>query len=392
MPAPDGLAHGVAAGWLSGWGRSVFRWMRSRWSRRAATSGGVFAARLGFDDGELTFLESDLAPPGGPYDVALAPSDGLRRLDLGSLLVPLLDGIEYQLRLDGGRVRAVVALAGRSTMELTVSAAPRSRGIWDEIRAEVCLAAALPGPGHPPPPTATDRRDEPGRASSSARQTMLNVPAWTGGPVEVTAIHGRFGPELRLVALAPPQPPDAPAPPAARGSTTPQPAAPDAVDALRVADGPPVLSGLTGPVRLVGIDGPRWFLQAALAGPAADRRDESLMDDVLRGTIVIRGGHAMPVRAPLPLRLPTETENPVGPDDLIDPVAAAADPDGPPPTGTSARQLAPRRLGAPGPAMPTDLESLRARPTGASSADPRRVSYEVISRPGGLGRNLMTWG
>ncbi|OHV36061.1 MULTISPECIES: DUF3710 domain-containing protein [Pseudofrankia] len=334
---------------------------------------GAFGAGLGPDDGGLVELDAGQLAPGGPYDLGLAPSDGVRRLDLGSVLVPLLDGVDYRLRVDGGRVTAVVALAGRSAMELTALAAPKSRGVWAEIRAEICLAAALTSPA--------------------------------GGPVEVAAGHGRFGPELRLVPTNPATAPDAwptrtpgdldaaltgrdsltgPGPGPLSGSGP--------FPALGAALGPAALSGLAGPVRLVGIDGPRWFLQAAVTGPAAAPRAESLMDDVLRGTIVIRGDRAMPVRAPLPLRLPTDTEDPVGPDDLVDPMAVA-DPDGPPPQGRHAGQPAAWRAAARGPASPTDLESLRPRPTGAISADPRRVSYGLVPPPtGGLSRNLMTWG
>ncbi|OHV56851.1 hypothetical protein BCD48_07320 [Pseudofrankia sp. BMG5.36] len=360
------------------------RWVRSLWSRRAGPGAGAFRAGLGPHDGGLVEVEVDDLTPGGPYDLGLAPSDGVRRLDLGALLVPLLDGVDYRLRLDGERVSAVVALAGRSMMELTALAAPKSRGVWDEIRAEIWLAAALPGPaGGPRPPRAP--------AMPASPVPVLTGPVWVGGPVEVAAGYGRFGPELLLVPTAPAVLPDAP-PAESPGELDVAFPVPGPFPALGAASGQAALSGLAGPVRLVGIDGPRWFLQAAVTGPASTPRDESLMDDVLRGTIVIRGGRAMPVRAPLPLRLPTDTEDPVGPDDLVDPMAAA-DPDGPPLLGRHADQSAAWRAAARGPASPTDLESLRPKPTGASSADPRRISYGLVPPPsGGLGRNLMTWG
>jgi hypothetical protein len=61
------------------------------------------------------------------------------------------------------------------------------------------------------------------------------------------------------------------------------------------------------PARFVGVDGPRWFLRALLTGPAA--RDAAAAEPLLaalRDVVVVRGGEAMAVRDPLPLRLPKE--------------------------------------------------------------------------------------
>lgn len=385
---------GVATGGCQGGGGRVFRWMRSAWSQRAGRRAGALGAALARDglpggDG-LVELVPDGVAPAGPYDLRLAPSDGVRRLDLGSLLVPLLDGVEYQLRLDAGRVVAVVALAGRSAMELAAFAAPKTRGVWDDVLAEVRRAAAPLGP-------AARVSAGPGVADAatptSAPGAVTSV--WTGGPADTITRPGRFGPQLWLEATTPPgQHPAESAAPAPDGAVRSAPAGLGALPdfpVLAVAAGPAALSGRAGPVRLVGIDGPRWFLRAAVTGPAADPSGESLMDDVLRATIVIRGGRAMPVRAPLSLRLPTDTEDPPGPDDLVDPMAGA-DPDGPPVAGGRAGQPSIRTIAARGSAGPTDLESLRARPTGTGSTDARRLSYGVVPPPGGLPRNLMTWG
>lgn len=63
------------------------------------------------------------------------------------------------------------------------------------------------------------------------------------------------------------------------------------------------------PARFVGVDGPRWFLRAMLTGPAArdDAAAAPLLED-LRGVVVVRGGEAMVVRDPLPLRLPRDVQ------------------------------------------------------------------------------------
>lgn len=65
------------------------------------------------------------------------------------------------------------------------------------------------------------------------------------------------------------------------------------------------------PVRFIGVDGPRWFLRAMLAGPvAADAAKATAFEDVLRGIVVVRGTDPLPVREPVPLQLPSGVELP----------------------------------------------------------------------------------
>ncbi|HEY0358644.1 MAG TPA: DUF3710 domain-containing protein [Mycobacteriales bacterium] len=60
-------------------------------------------------------------------------------------------------------------------------------------------------------------------------------------------------------------------------------------------------------VRFVGYDGPRWFVRGVFTGAAGvDEAAAGLLTDALRGVVVVRGGEPMPVRDPLPLRLPRE--------------------------------------------------------------------------------------
>lgn len=76
----------------------------------------------------------------GPWDSHALPEDqeDTTRLDLGSLRIPAVDGM--QLRLEQGRdgvVTAVVLALGGSALELRVFAAPKSSGIWEELRSDI---------------------------------------------------------------------------------------------------------------------------------------------------------------------------------------------------------------------------------------------------------------
>ncbi|SCL50459.1 Protein of unknown function [Micromonospora citrea] len=77
------------------------------------------------------------APSRGPYDVSEAPSD-VPRLDLGSLQIPAVREVEVRVQADqGGVIQQVVLVHGENALQLGVFAAPRSEGIWDEVREEI---------------------------------------------------------------------------------------------------------------------------------------------------------------------------------------------------------------------------------------------------------------
>ncbi|TNM68901.1 DUF3710 domain-containing protein [Streptomyces sp. NP160] len=84
--------------------------------------------------------------PQGPFDVTEV-ADELPRVDLGALRLPGVPGMELRLEVEDGTrrvVAATVALAG-STAQLQAFAAPRTQGIWGEVRDEI--AASLAGSG-----------------------------------------------------------------------------------------------------------------------------------------------------------------------------------------------------------------------------------------------------
>jgi len=86
------------------------------------------------------------APERGPKDVADA-DDSVSRLDLGSLRVRGVPGMELRLEVDEDRQRVIGAhlVLGESQMQVQAFAAPKSAGIWDEIRDEIAQGIATGG-------------------------------------------------------------------------------------------------------------------------------------------------------------------------------------------------------------------------------------------------------
>lgn len=82
--------------------------------------------------------------PQGPWDAEDAPP--AERVDLGALQVGIPRDVELRLELNPeGQVMAVTLVHGESTAQLNVFAAPRTEGIWAEVRQEI--ADALNGGG-----------------------------------------------------------------------------------------------------------------------------------------------------------------------------------------------------------------------------------------------------
>jgi hypothetical protein len=169
----------------------------------------------------------------GPFDVLDAPgSDGTERMDLGALQVPVDRGLELRVAVgDNGLVTELTFVSPDGQMQIGLFAAPRTEGIWDDVRPEI-------------------------KASISAQ----------GGTVQEET--GDFGAELTGKLPAP--------------------------------------GGFT-PVRFIGVDGPRWFLRAMLAGgPATDVDTAAPFISTFRDIIVVRGTDPLPVREPVPMTLPRD--------------------------------------------------------------------------------------
>ncbi|SDP55987.1 Protein of unknown function [Klenkia soli] len=178
----------------------------------------------------------------GPWDSADAPEDGVPRVDLGSLKLPGVPGME--LRVDVNAQQKVIGASlreGDSLLQVSAFAAPRAGGIWDGVRADLATSAG-------------------GQGGS------------------LTEREGPFGPELAgfVKASPPPQP----------GQTAPA-------------------EAVHRPARFIGVDGPRWFLRGMISGPAAETPEAgAALEAAFRNIVVVRGTDPMPVREQLPMTLP----------------------------------------------------------------------------------------
>jgi hypothetical protein len=75
---------------------------------------------------------------GGPWDAAAVPPDSkTERVDLGGILVPIVDGMELRAEVADDRVVAATLIVERSAIQIQPFAAPRTMGIWDDVREEI---------------------------------------------------------------------------------------------------------------------------------------------------------------------------------------------------------------------------------------------------------------
>ena len=88
---------------------------------------------------ETVQQDAEEAPRGehladGPYDEADAPDED--RIDLGGLQVPTVDGMELRMEVDqrSGAVTGANLVLGGSSLQVQAFAAPKSRGLWEDVR------------------------------------------------------------------------------------------------------------------------------------------------------------------------------------------------------------------------------------------------------------------
>ncbi|MFB4314816.1 DUF3710 domain-containing protein [Actinomadura sp. 21ATH] len=204
---------------------------------------------------------------GGPWDSEDEHPE-LQRLDFGSLQVPVAPGLGFQVNFEAtqvddegnpldGRPVAVLVQYEESAMQLQAFAAPKRSGIWDDIR----------------------------------RDTANDIQEDAGGQTQEQ--EGPFGPELlAMVPAALTEEVLAEMPQEMR----------EQIPAEFIEQGwaPQV-------IRFIGVDGPRWFLQAVVQGAAIEDEEQwQVLEDVFRNIVVVRGESPMPPRELLELQIPKE--------------------------------------------------------------------------------------
>jgi hypothetical protein len=100
----------------------------------------------GSDDGKDYAGDAVKGRENGPWDVSEVESSAAY-VDLGGLWLPGRDGMELRLEVEeeAGRVIAATVQLGNSAVQLQAFAAPRTMGIWDEIRREIAASVTRQG-------------------------------------------------------------------------------------------------------------------------------------------------------------------------------------------------------------------------------------------------------
>jgi hypothetical protein len=88
-----------------------------------------------YDDSEGGEVGGDLFDDAGPYDVEDAPEDGVPRLDLGALRLPVTPGsseLKVKMNPDGTASEVYLIVPDLCVITVSVFAAPRSNELWRE--------------------------------------------------------------------------------------------------------------------------------------------------------------------------------------------------------------------------------------------------------------------
>lgn len=118
---------------------------------------GADAAVEGDESPETTELDVDALDSrdwrgAGPWDITevdldVEPLPGRARIDLGSMIITGFGGAELRLQVaeETQQIVSAMLIKGDSALELGAYAAPRSGGLWPELREEIVEAATEAG-------------------------------------------------------------------------------------------------------------------------------------------------------------------------------------------------------------------------------------------------------
>lgn len=84
----------------------------------------------------------------GPFD-GDDPYPKIPRADLGAVLLPVKPGLQVRMEIDRAtrKITGITVMSNQSGMQLQAFAAPRSEGIWDEVRTEIADGLKASGGG-----------------------------------------------------------------------------------------------------------------------------------------------------------------------------------------------------------------------------------------------------
>jgi hypothetical protein len=109
-------------------------------------------ARVNLGDPD-TWTRSQRGPTGpeagspsaaGPWDGNAAYPER-ERMDFGSLLIPAIEGIDIQINMAEEQGVWIAVVRGDSGLQLQAFAAPKTSGLWDEVRQEIAEEVAHSG-------------------------------------------------------------------------------------------------------------------------------------------------------------------------------------------------------------------------------------------------------
>jgi len=100
----------------------------------------------GTDEVAEVVIDAPVDRSSGPFDATEVEDDD-GRLDLGSLRIAGREGMELRLEIDQEQqnVIAATAVVGESALQMQAFAAPRSGGLWAQIRSEIADSIASQG-------------------------------------------------------------------------------------------------------------------------------------------------------------------------------------------------------------------------------------------------------
>jgi hypothetical protein len=96
------------------------------------------------DEADQDDQEPAGAAGGGPWDAA-GDVPAAERVDFGSLQVPVAEGFEIQLNIADDQGPLIAVVRGDSSLQLQAFAAPKSGGLWDDVRQEIADAVTQAG-------------------------------------------------------------------------------------------------------------------------------------------------------------------------------------------------------------------------------------------------------